>query len=232
MYEPYGRTSRSDPWDNSGKQEFLSKTYRTMALGLLVTGLVAFLVSRWMPWIAYRPLLVLALAVAQIVVVGVFSRKVLSAPYQTVVGMFLFYAVLTGVSFSSVFLLFELSSIALCFAAAAAAFGVMALAGRRTKTDLEPLRGILFGGLIALIVISLLGLLLRSAILDLLVSAIGVVLFLGLTAYDVQKLCRLHDELGGSTVAGNLAVYGALQLYLDFINIFLYLLRLFGRRRR
>lgn len=231
MYEPYERYDSRPSAYESGRQQFFSKTYGAMAVGLLITGLVAYLVSALAPQLAYNPAVVLLLAVAQIVVVLVFSRRVMSASYQAALGMYVLYTVLTGVTFSTVFLAFDISSIALCFAATAVAFGVMAFVGHTTKTDLSPLRGILFGGLIALILVTLVGVLLRSAMLDILVSSIGVVLFLGLTAYDAQKIGRIYDEMGQSTVAGNLAVYGALELYLDFINLFLYLLRLFGRQR-
>ena len=214
------------------KQEFLYHTFGVMALGLLVTFAVAWLLATFAPWLAFRPLVALLVSVAEVITVVSFSRRILMVRYAAAVGMFLFFSALTGVMFSSIFLLFEIGSIFLCFLAAAAAFAVMAVYGRTTGRDLQVFRGWLLGGLVGLLLLSLIGILFRISAMEILISAVGVVVFLGMTAYDVQNLSRLYESAVGTQVEGKLAVFGALQLYLDFINLLQYFILLFGRRRR
>jgi len=126
MYSAYN--GYSNPAEQAyGRQQFLTKTYGTMALGLLITFATAWAVARFFPGIAYNTFVVFALLIAELAIVWSFSRKVQTASYQTVMGMFIFYAALTGVTFSAVFLCFDMNSIFLCFLMSAAAFGIMAL---------------------------------------------------------------------------------------------------------
>ena len=215
-----------------GRKEFLTKTYGIMAVGLLITFAISMLIARYMPWVAYNPLIVILICLAELATVWAFSARIGSASYGDAMGMFLFYSALTGVTFSSIFLLFDIDSISTCFLASAGAFGAMALVGHTTKRDLSPMRGILLGGLIGLIVLSVIGLIFRIAMLQIVISCIGVVLFLGLTAYDTQKISRMYESAAGTGMEDKLAVFGALQLYLDFVNLFQYILYLFGGRRR
>ena len=228
-YPYYSVHANSD--DIAGKQRYLSRIYGFMALGLLITFAVALAVSQLFPQIVYQPMLLMLLLIAELGVVWSFSRRLLTASYQSVLSMFLIYSVLNGITMSSIFLYFDISTIYLSFLTSSVAFGIMALVGHTTKRDLSPLRGILFGGLIALILMTLLGLLLRSTGLEILICCIGIVLFLGLTAYDSQKLLQMYDSAAVTGMAQKLAIYGALQLYLDFINLFQYVLLLFGGRR-
>ncbi|MCL2562875.1 MAG: Bax inhibitor-1/YccA family protein [Oscillospiraceae bacterium] len=145
--------------------------------------------------------------------------------------LFFFYALINGITLGIIFLVYDLGTITLAFLSAAGMFGVMAIYGAVTKADLTKLGSLLLMGLVGIIIASLLNLLIfRSAGMDLLISYIGIAVFLGLTAYDIQRLRRSMTEYGGNAPAA-VMVKGALHLYLDFLNIFLFLLRIMGRRR-
>ena len=146
--------------------------------------------------------------------------------------LFLIYSVIMGMSLSFIFLVYAQSEIYTTFGISAALFGVMALTGYTTKTDLTKLGSILFMALIGIIIASVVNMFLGSSQMDYIISFIGVLVFTGLTAYDVQKLKRIGAGVEyGSEAAAKLSIMGALNLYLDFINLFLMLLRLFGSRK-
>jgi FtsH-binding integral membrane protein len=145
---------------------------------------------------------------------------------------FLAFSTIMGISLSYIFLIYAMSAIVNVFFLSAAVFGVMAVAGYTTRTDLTKLGSILMIGLIGIVIASLVNFWLESSTLDYVVSIIGVVVFTGLTAYDVQKLKRMGEVMAtGTEAAQKMALMGALSLYLDFINLLLMLLRLFGGRR-
>lgn len=157
--------------------------------------------------------------------------------YQTLIGVFLLYSILTGVMLSFILLIYSLPSVVICFAAAAAIFAVMAIMGYTTNTDLSKFGPILFAGIIGLVIISVINMFLGSSTLSYIMGFIGVAVFTALTAYKVQELKRIGQGLdeNGNTLAVNeskkLAILGALSLYITFINLFLSLLRIFGSRR-
>lgn len=213
------------------KRAYFSRTYQTMAFGLLLTFATALATARFFPWIAYSPAVVL-LCIAQIGLVIVLNRSIWSAGYGQVMAMFALYACLTGVTFGTLFLAFDVGTIFQCFLAAAVAFGGMAVFGAVTRRDLSPWISSLMGALVGIVVLAIVGIFLRFPMLDMLVSAVGVVVFMGMTAYDSQKLGQLYDQTRGGEIAERYSVYAALQLYLDFINLFLYLLRLLSNNRR
>lgn len=212
------------------RSSFLTRLYSWMALGLTVTFGSAWFVARFHPALIYQPLALLLLTLAQVLVVISFARRLMQTSFAGVVTMFLAYSALNGITMSAIFLFFNIGVIYLSFGAAAIAFVIMALFGLTTHRDLSGLRGILTGGLIALIVLTLLGLLLGLNRMQLLICVLGIVLFLGLTAYDSQKLLQLHASFPDA--GPRIAVYGALELYLDFINLFQFILILTGGRRR
>lgn len=214
------------------RQDYFSRTYQTMALGLLLTFATAFGIAYFLPWVAYNGPLLFILIIAQFGLVFALNRAIQTASYGTVIGMFAGYACLTGVTFSTLFLAFDVGTIFVCFAAAAAAFGGMALYGHLTHRNLSPWAGSLMGGLIGLIVLGIVGIFLNMPLVDEFICALGIVIFMGLTAYDSQKLGQMYDATGGGELAERYSIYAALQLYLDFLNIFLYLLRFLGNRRR
>lgn len=163
-----------------------------------------------------------------------FGYQRLSATAMTAV--FLLYAAVTGISLSFILIVYTSASVVTCFAAAAAMFGIMAVMGYTTKQDLTSFGRLMMMGLIGIIVASLINFFLHSDKMNYIISIVGVAVFTGLTAYDVQKLKQIG--MGIETEGGvpavevrKAAIFGALSLYLDFINIFLYLLRLFGSRR-
>lgn len=157
--------------------------------------------------------------------------------YTTLLGVFVLYSVLTGVSLSFILLVYTSASIISCFAAAAGIFGIMAFLGYTTDTDLTKFSSILMVGLIGLVIATVVNMFIGSAQFDYILSFFGVAIFTALTAYDVQKLKLIGEGIeqnGDQIVAADakkLAIMGALSLYLDFLNIFLYLLRIFGDRR-
>jgi FtsH-binding integral membrane protein len=157
--------------------------------------------------------------------------------YGALVGVFILYSLLTGVSLSFILLIYTTTSVVACFAAAAGIFGLMAILGYTTNTDLSKFGSILMIGVVGLVIASVINMFLKSSGFDYIMSFFGVAIFTALTAYDVQKLKRIGagiEEDGGTMAvddAKKLAIMGALSLYLDFLNIFIFLLRIFGGRK-
>ncbi|MDB5218686.1 MAG: rane protein [Myxococcaceae bacterium] len=206
-------------------------TYRWMTLGLGVTGLVALGVASSPTAVALivnNPVLFFGLLIAQLGLVIGFTAAATRASTGAVAAMFLTYAALTGVTFSTLFLVYTASSIAGVFFVTAGAFAGLSAVGYLTKTDLGPIGRFAIFAIIGVILASVVNMFLQSSGLQWLISVIGVLLFGALTAYDTQKLKALFAT--GETHA-NMPLVGALVLYLDFVNMFLFLLRLFGRRR-
>ena len=147
------------------------------------------------------------------------------------IALFFMYSAINGISLGFIFYVYEIGSIFKAFISAAAVFGVMAIAGYTTKTDLTKMGRLLFLGLIGIIIASLINFFTKSDTMDYIISILGVIIFTGLTAYDVQKIKALSYESDGSVAYRKLGIMGALNLYLDFINLFLLLLRLMGGKR-
>ena len=146
-------------------------------------------------------------------------------------GIFILYSTLTGISLSTIFAIYSTSSIATTFFISALTFGIMALTGYTTKTDLTKIGSLLMMGVVGIVVASIVNIFIGSSLMDYIISIIGVLVFTGLTAYDVQKIKNIGNQIDqGSETAQKMMVLGALTLYLDFINLFLMLLRLFGNR--
>jgi FtsH-binding integral membrane protein len=202
-----------------------------MTLGLGITGLVALLVASspaFMSLLLGSPFLFYGLLIAQFAIVIAFTAASTRVSTSAAVAMFLGYAALTGVTFSTIFLVYTAASIASTFFISAGAFAGLSAVGYFTKRDLSTVGRFAWFALIGLIIASVVNFFLHSTGLMWLVSIGGVFVFGALTAYDTQKLKNLFAEGGAHA---NLPVVGALTLYLDFINMFLFLLRLFGRRR-
>ena len=146
-------------------------------------------------------------------------------------GIFLLYSTLTGISLSTIFAIYSTSSIATTFFISSLTFGIMALTGYTTKTDLTKMGSLLMMGVVGIVIASIVNMFIGSSLMDYIISIIGVLVFTGLTAYDVQKIKNIGNQIDqGSETAQKMMVLGALTLYLDFINLFLMLLRLFGNR--
>lgn len=151
--------------------------------------------------------------------------------YTTLIGVFVAYAIINGISFSFIFFIYNIGSIFKVFLSTAGLFAIMAIAGYTTKTDLTKMGSILMIGLIGIVVASLINMFMRSSGMDYIISILGVIIFTGLTAWDVQKIKNLGQTADDSEGSKKVGVLGALTLYMDFINLFLFLLRLFGNRK-
>lgn len=218
----------------------MSKTFTWMFLGLLVTfGVAVATVFSGAFIFLYTSGLVFALTIAELVLVMVLAAKVYTLQPATATGLFFAYAALNGINLSVYLIVYDLATLLLAFLVGAVYFGIMAVYGNRTSRDLSGWGPMLMGALITLLVMTVLGGLLsmfgvmRFGLLDLVVSAVGLLIFMGFTAYDTQKLKYYYSTFGGDeAMLHKSAVIGALDLYLDYINIFLYILRILGRNRR
>lgn len=209
---------------------FMNRVYGWMAFGLFLTGAIAWTVASSEALTNMVLPLFYPLMIAELVVVFAFSamQSKVSGPVAAV--LFILYAALNGLTFSVIFLAYELGSVGLVFGITAGAFAALSVFATVTKKDLSGWRSFLFMGLIGLIISSVVNIFLRSPMVTFVSSCVGVLVFAGLTAYDTQKLRQYHANSGYAS-AMSLAISGALMLYLDFINLFLMLLRLLGRRR-
>ncbi|HVJ94095.1 MAG TPA: Bax inhibitor-1/YccA family protein [Labilithrix sp.] len=217
------------------RQELVSDalwtTYRWMAAGLGLTGIVAMLVASSpaaLEVILGNRIVFYALLFAQLGLVFAFNQAAMRATTAVVAAMFFAYAALTGATLSVIFLVYTASSIASVFFVTAGAFAGLSVVGLVTKRDLSAVGRFAIFALIGVIIASLVNIFLASSGLSFLISIVGVLLFAALTAYDTQKL---KNMFASGEVHANMPLVGALMLYLDFINMFLFLLRLFGRRR-
>lgn len=218
---------------DAGLRRYMLGVYNSMAGGLALTGIVAYVgassgfyestVGTPLFWIIlFAPLAVVFLLSFRI------ERMSLAAAQLT----FWLYAGLVGLSLSGIFIVYTGESIARVFFIAAATFGTMSFFGYTTNTDLSRFASILFMGLIGLIIAGVVNMFLVSSAFQFWISLAGVVLFVGLTAYDTQRIKAIYAESDSTEIAGKKAIIGALALYLDFLNLFLLLLQLLGERRR
>jgi FtsH-binding integral membrane protein len=215
----------------TGTTGFLQRVFGWMVLGLATTGAAAAAIGAsdsLLTDITSNPLLLILIFGGQLALVLAISAGVNRLSPAAAAGLFLLYSALNGVIFAFVFELYTTESIFTTFLIAAVMFGSLALYGAVTKRDLTGLGPILFGALIALIVATFVNLFVGGSTLYWITTYAGVLIFAGLTAYDMQKLTRYAAAAGPD---GRGAVQGALALYLDFINLFLLLLRIFGRSR-
>ena len=213
----------------------MKNVYLWMILGLAVTAGISFAVSQsitLMRFVLLNPLVTIGIFIAQIVLVVMLSGRVERLRTGSAIALFLGYSALTGVTLSSIFLAYTGTSIAIAFVSALSVFAGGAIYGAVTKKSLKSWGGFLTMGLFGLIVASFINLLFASSGLNFLVSIVGVVLFTGLTAWDSQRIADMNAQFGQDMTNEELTkigILGALDLYLDFINIFLYLVRIFGR---
>ncbi|MDQ8750508.1 Bax inhibitor-1/YccA family protein [Elizabethkingia miricola] len=213
----------------------MSKVYGWMSLALVVTGLIAYLVAgseTLITAIMANKLLFYGLIIAEFGLVIWLSTRIAKMSTTTAIAAFMGYAVLNGLTLSLIFLIYTFSSIALTFFVTAGTFAVMSVYGYVTKTDLTKIGKIMMMLLVGIIIASLVNLFLKSPMIYWITTYVGVAVFVGLIAYDTQKIKNYFLELNGDeSLMGRMAIMGALTLYLDFINLFLFLLRLFGGGR-
>ena len=218
-------------------QDAMRGVYLWMTLGMMVTAATAFGVAASGLWrVVANPFVYFTLVIGELILVVWLSRRVHRMPTMQALFMFLLYAWLNGLTLSLIFLAYSLGSIALAFFAAGCLFGAMTIVGYTTGMDLSRMGSFLVMGLIGLMIAMVVNIFLASSGLDWLITLVGIAIFIGLTAWDTQKIKRLAGSAaysaGGDTggLSGRLAIIGALTLYLDFLNLFLFLLRLMGRR--
>lgn len=238
MYNSYNSNERAvtkAPADAA--TVFLAKVFNWMAIGLGLTGLAAFLTANSQAaqqFIFGNTLIFYGLIIGELGLVFYLSARIDKISAQAATGMFVVYSVLNGVTLSAILLIYTKTSIAATFFITAGMFGAMAVYGFVTKKDLTSWGSFLFMGLIGIVIAAVVNIFLASPMLSWVISGIGVLVFTGLTAYDVQRITRMGEQgimASGEASIRKGAIMGALALYLDFINLFLMLLRLFGDRR-
>jgi FtsH-binding integral membrane protein len=234
---------------DAGLRAHMIRVYNYMAGGVALTGVLAYITFQMAGGDAIRVVgntitgltpfgqLVMGgftpivLMLASLGLVFFISFRIDRLQYTTALGLFMLYAALLGVALSTIFVVYTGTSITRVFFVTAASFGALSLWGYTTQRDLTAMGAFMMMGLFGIIIASLVNIFLASSGLTWIISVVGVVVFAGLTAYDTQKIKEMYDVNDDGTVAGRKAVMGALTLYLDFINLFLMLLRLFGDRR-
>lgn len=215
-------------------KKFLLNVYNWMAMGLALTALIAYATanSSFVVTIMKNPMLYFGLFIAQLAVVMGLTFAINKIPSGVAIGAFFLYAALTGLTFAVLFLVYTGASIAATFFICAAMFAGVSIFGYITKADLSKFGTYLFMALIGIIIASVVNIFLKSSTLNWIISYIGVLVFVGLTAYDTQKIKQMSQMTDFDTEQGKKgAVMGALTLYLDFINMFLFMLRILGNRK-
>jgi hypothetical protein len=229
---------------DQGLRAYMIRVYNYMAMGVALTGAVSWLtfnaaVTETAGRLALTPFgqaiysgpATIVLFLGTLGLVMLISFKINSLQPSTAFALFMVYAAALGLMLSSIFLAYTGTSITRVFFISAASFGALSLYGYTTQRDLSPIGSFLTMGLIGLIIAMLVNMFLKSSGLDFIISAAGVLIFAGLTAWDTQRIKEMYDPMEDGTVVGRKAVMGALTLYLDFINLFLFLLRFLGDRR-
>jgi len=231
---------------DAGLRAYMIRVYNYMAAGVALTGVVAWLtfsqavvtdaagaITGLTPFgqMIFSGPLAIVLFIVTLGMVFYLSFRINRLQAGTALTLFLVYAGLLGLMLSSVFLAYTGTSITRVFFISAASFGALSLYGYTTKRDLSPIGSFLIMGLFGLIIAMVVNMFLGSQGLEFVISAGGVLIFAGLTAWDTQQIKEMYDPMDDGTVGGRKAVMGALKLYLDFINLFLFLLRFLGDRR-
>lgn len=216
-------------------QRFMTKVYGWMSFALVITGFVAMYTASspaLLEMVFGNTFTLIGIILLEFVMVGALAGWVSRMSASTATLMFILYSALNGLTLSGIFVVYTTESISSTFFITAGTFGVMSFYGYTTKSDLTQWKNILFMGLIGIILASVVNLFMQSTILYWVTTYMGVFIFVGLTAYDTQKIKNMNiigNE--GTEEDKKESIMGALTLYLDFINLFLYLLRIFGKRK-
>lgn len=228
--------SVSNAYQKSAQIALFRNVYLWMSMALVITGLTALVVAGTpsiLSAIFGSKFLFYGLLIAEVALVWYMSARINTLSFMTATTIFIIYSILNGITLSFIFLVYTTDSIASTFFVTAGTFGAMSLFGYLTKKDLTSMGSFLFMALIGLIIASVVNLFLHNEVMYWIITYAGVLIFVGLTAYDTQKIKRLLQAHGTEVneTTQKIALMGALTLYLDFINLFLYLLRLLGNRR-
>ncbi|MCX7909757.1 MAG: Bax inhibitor-1/YccA family protein [Ignavibacteria bacterium] len=214
-------------------QGYIRKTYLWMVGGLLISGFTAWFTvnTPFFGLFILNPVILFILFFAELGLVWFLSSRIMSIEISTASFLFVLYSFLNGLTLSLIFFVYASTTIQNVFFTTAALFAAMSFYGYTTKRDLTSWGSFLFMGLIGIVIAIIINMFIGSSALDFAISLIGVLIFVGLTAYDTQKIKEMFYELSENEMAlGKYSILAALTLYLDFINLFLFLLRLFGRR--
>ncbi len=222
----------------AGLNSYIVKIFGTMFLGLVVTALAALLVAtnEALMSVFYGTPLVYILLIAELAIVFLLSARIQKLSYTATLLMFYLYSIINGITLASIFFVYDLGTIYTAFFTAAISFGIMAIYGAVTKKDLTKIGSILImllvGVLIATLINTILSFFISTGSLELIISFVAVAVFVGLVAYDTQKLkSYYYSSMSDYQMQRKIGIMGALSLYLDFINIFLYLLRIFASKK-
>ena len=225
----------SDAQLKQGQTAYINKVFNWMSLALLITGVTAFFAVgsyELMNLIFSNKLVFYGLLIGEVLLVGYIGANIQKLSTTTATALFILYSVLNGITLSFILLVFTSASIATTFFVTAGTFGAMSAYGYFTKRDLTSIGNLCFMALIGIIIASIVNIFFFSEILYWVITYAGVLIFVGLTAYDTQKIKRMYRAgMEDSDIGHNLALMGAITLYLDFINMFLFLLRIFGNRK-
>lgn len=228
-------TSTSQAMTQERVSALFKNMYMQMASALALTGVTAFVLSEsasFMTYLIYNPWLWWVCMLAEVGVVLFLSARVMKMSTNMATLMFVLYSMLTGVTLSTIFLVYQMETIATTFFVTAGTFFAMSLVGYFTKTDLTKMGSMLRMLLIGLIIATVVNIFVASSALYWITTYVGIIIFVGLIAYDTQKIKEIFYKHGSVDESGyKLALMGALTLYLDFINLFIYLLRFFGGSR-
>ncbi|RUM09861.1 Bax inhibitor-1/YccA family protein [Rhizobium chutanense] len=225
---------------DQGLRAYMLKVYNLMALGLAITGVAAYLSFQFafadgeltaFGQAIYLSPLKWVVILAPLAMVLYLSFRINNMTVSAAQTTFAIYAALVGLSLSSIFLIYTGQSVVQTFFVTAASFGALSLYGYTTKRDLSAIGSFLIMGLFGLIIASMVNIFLASSAMQFAISVLGVLIFAGLTAYDTQRIKELYLEADDVAVAGRKAIMGALTLYLDFINLFMFLLQFMGNRK-
>ena len=211
-----------------GLNRFLSRMYGYMAGAIAISAIMAFITVKYLQYTIFSsPVMMIVLGIVSIVMVFSLSYNPNRSAAASILMLF-GYAAIEGIFFSSILAVYTMKNITMAFVSAAVVFVVLSLFGLNTKKDLSRFGRQAFAALIALLIVSVINLFLHSAAIEYIFSYVGVVIFTILTAWDTQKMKNIYLQYGGQYEVNSLAVNGALQLYLDFINMFIYLVQIFG----
>lgn len=212
-------------------RKFLPKVFGWMFIGLLVTFITAYTVSLNSTMLEniYSSFWTIVIFLVEIIIAGTLAAKIDKLSGATATCLYIFFAFITGITSSFIFLVYEMASIIIIFLVTAVLFGIFAIIGKYTKIDLSKIRVYLSMGLFAIIILLIVNTFVLNNTLNILSCILGIVVFLGYTAYDIQNICK--NSMYYDIDERNIAIIGAFSIYLDFINLFMDLLRLFGDPR-
>lgn len=236
MYDQYDHNGTSyEQFQPTSLKQHTQRTFGWMAIGLLITFVTSFVVastdliyyifiSEWIPS---------ALLIGKLILVFVLSANLMDLSPSSAKGIFIAYSITTGITFSTLLFIFDVADFYLVFAMTALFFGIMVLIGSVTQKDMSDFTPMVTTGLICLLLFTLLGMFFKTHPFNMAVSLFGLALFLCVTIYDTKRMKELYQaNIGNEVMLDKLSIYSALELYLDFVNIFIYLLKITSKRRK